>query len=400
MSYENPTRLRIGMHANFGGKDYRLVGRVVMGVTDDGETYYWNEFNLECRDGSSADLVYEETERGGEWRLFTLFEPEYPMTAVDAATKRVGDRLNLTGTDVRVTLVDTSRVYRIEGKAPEGIEVGSAANYFNAEAGEIMQVASWTGAEIEFYNGVNLSRGVVNSAFKLPQELSSLSNPFSSVRGSGSGHYDGAGKFILKASGVIILFFIIFGQGLSCSTDYQSSPVKHIAAGSPPLMVGTSGKWHDKNYRITAHAVVEIARVELIFDRHEYELTDGYGMKALLICGDRPDDTNWIVFEQFFPLLPTSPSPKQMATKNVGAVVELDGFSGTVKEVFRSTIKQADGDGLTGLKAGTVFYGLTGTNKIATLLARWNGEGVSYYRGEGTVGKKVKASFSSGKSGW
>ena len=38
MSFANPTRLRIGMHANFGGKDYRLVGRVVMGVTDDGET--------------------------------------------------------------------------------------------------------------------------------------------------------------------------------------------------------------------------------------------------------------------------------------------------------------------------------------------------------------------------
>ena len=140
MSFANPTRLRIGMHANFGGKDYRLVGRVVMGVTDDGETYYWNEFNLEGKDGSYADLVYEESERGGEWRLFTMFEPEYPMTAADATTKRIGDRLNLTGTDVRVTLLDTSRVYRIEGKAPEGVEVGDVAKYFNAEAGSIMQV--------------------------------------------------------------------------------------------------------------------------------------------------------------------------------------------------------------------------------------------------------------------
>ena len=145
MNFANPTRLRIGMHANFGGRDYRLIGRVVMGVTDDGETYYWNEFNLEARDGSCADLVYEETERGGEWRLFTMFEPEYPMTATDAATKRVGDSLNLTGTDVRVTLRDTSRVYHIESKAPEGVEVGDVANYFNAEAGDVMQVVSWPG---------------------------------------------------------------------------------------------------------------------------------------------------------------------------------------------------------------------------------------------------------------
>ena len=172
MSFENPTRLRIGMHGNFAGKDYRLIGRVVMGVTDDGETYYWNEFNLAASDGTSADLVYEETERGGEWRLFTLFDPEYPMTAADAATKRVGDHLNLTGTDVRVTLLDTSRVYHIEGQAPEGVEVGDVANYFNAEAGGIMQVVSWTGEEVEFYNGVNLARGVVNSAFNLPPEPS------------------------------------------------------------------------------------------------------------------------------------------------------------------------------------------------------------------------------------
>ena len=104
MSFENPTRLRIGMHGHFAGKDYRVLGRVVMGETEVGETYYWNEFNLEASDGGYADLVYEETERGGEWRLFTLFEPEYPMTAADAATKHVGDRLNLTGEDVRITL--------------------------------------------------------------------------------------------------------------------------------------------------------------------------------------------------------------------------------------------------------------------------------------------------------
>ena len=186
MSFENPTRLRIGMHANFGGKDYRLVGRVVMGVTDDGDTYYWNEFSLESRDGSQADLVYEETERGGEWRLFTMFEPEYPMTATDAATRRVGDSLNLTGTDVRVTLLDTSRVYRIEGLAPEGVEVGDVANYFNAESGEVMQVVSWTGDEIEFFNGVNLSSGVVNSAFNLPQEPSGFARNLSALSSSGS----------------------------------------------------------------------------------------------------------------------------------------------------------------------------------------------------------------------
>ena len=86
MSLENPTRLRIGMHGDFAGKDFRLIGRVVMGVDVDGEIYYWNEFNLQTKDGESATLVYEETERGGEWRLFTRFEPDYAMPTKSSPT--------------------------------------------------------------------------------------------------------------------------------------------------------------------------------------------------------------------------------------------------------------------------------------------------------------------------
>ena len=396
MNFANPTRLRIGMHANFGGRDYRLIGRVVMGVTDDGETYYWNEFNLEARDGRCADLVYEETERGGEWRLFTMFEPEYPMTAADAATKRVGDSLNLTGTDVRVTLRDTSRVYHIESKAPEGVEVGDVANYFNAEAGDAMQVVSWTGEEIEFYNGVNLTSGVVNSAFNLTPEPTGFARNFSALSGAGASHYDSGFKFLLKAGGVIILFFIIFGRGLSCSTNHEAAPVKRIAAGPPPLAVGSAGKWHDKNYRVTAHAVVEIARVGLIFDRHEYELTDDRGMKALLVCGDQPKASDWTVYEPFLMLVPP-PSPGQMAAMKAGDFLKLDGFSGKVGELFRSTIKQTDGDVLSAMKPGTVTYGLTGMGEYLTLLARWNRDGQTVLRGQSQPAGRVTSSFNPAK---
>jgi len=397
MSLENPTRLRIGMHGTFAGKDYRVIGRVVMGVTDDGETYYWNEFNLECKDGTSADLVYEEKERGGEWRLFTAFDPEYPMTAADATTKRVGDHLNLTGKDVRVTLVDTSRVYRIEGTAPEGVAVGDVANYFNAEAGGIMQVVSWTGEEVEFYNGVNLAPGAVNSAFNLPPEPGGTGGGkiFSSLSGSGSGNYSSALKFTLQAAFVIFLFFIIFGRTLSCSTNYEAAPVKLISAQAAPLAVGANGKWNDKHYRITAHAVVEIAQVGLIFERHEYQLTDDYGMNALLVCGNKPAAADWIFFEPLNPLL--SPTAKQAAAKKVGDAIELDGFTGKVTDLFRSTIKQSDGDGLAGMKNGTVFYGLGASSEYRILLARWNGDGIIYLRGQSAPAKKLIAGFASAK---
>jgi hypothetical protein len=54
MSFENPTSLRIGMTGTVAGKSYRVVGRVVMGVEEAGQTYYWNEFNLQADDGEFA----------------------------------------------------------------------------------------------------------------------------------------------------------------------------------------------------------------------------------------------------------------------------------------------------------------------------------------------------------
>ena len=155
------------MTGNLSGKQYRVVGRVVLGEQEEGGTYYWNEFNLESDGGEVATLVYEETERGGEWRLFHLFEPACPMTAADAATKRAGDPLDLEGMHLFVRLVSKSRVYYIEGKAPEGVEVGDVAHYFNAVAGNNMIVVSWTGEEVEFYKGLDLSRLTVSSAFNV-----------------------------------------------------------------------------------------------------------------------------------------------------------------------------------------------------------------------------------------
>jgi len=398
MSFKNPTRLRIGMHADLFDKDYRILGRIVMGESEDGETYYWNEFNLKASDGSYADLVYEETGRGIQWKLFTLFEPEYSLTAADAATKRVGDPLNLTGEDVRVTFRGRSRICRIEGVAPEGTEVGDVAEYFNAEAGDLMQVVSWTGDEVEFYNGVNLSRDVIHSAFKLPPEppgLSSITRGFSTLTGPGSGNSGSGVKFAVKAAGMILLlFFIIFGRGLSCSTEYEAPAVKHLAAGPAPLAVGATGKWHGKNYRITAHATLEVAQVGLIFDRHEYELTDDEGAKSLVVCGDKPDVGDWTFYEQFSPTFTPTPTARQLAAKNVGDLLEMDGFSGRVHEIIRFTGQQADGEPSNNLKSGTVFYGLAATNEFNTLLARWNSNIVRYYRGQTVAAKKLVAGFS------
>lgn len=392
MSFANPTHLRIGMHGDFAGKDFRLIGRVVMGVEEDGETYYWNEFNLETKSGESATLVYEEGEHGGEWRMFTLFDPEYPMTAADAATKHVGDGLNLTGTDVRVTLKDTSRVYRIEGKAPEGVEVGDVAHYFNAEARGIMQVVSWTGDEVEFYNGVNLSRESVMSAFGLPAEpkgLSALGKNFSGD--ADSADYTSTLKFILQIAAVIFVFYVVFGRSLSCSRTYESAPVKKIMAGDPPLTVGATGTLKDKHYHITAHAVVEIDEVGSACERHEYQLTDDDGKTDLLVCGLQAKDKKWTLFRPLDPLLP--PRPQDCAAQKVGDIVNVAGVVGPVREIFLSTVRQSDGAKTDGWPDVNEGFGYLAQSEYDFLLVRWNNHTINFQRGLTVPAETTLAAF-------
>jgi hypothetical protein len=391
------------MAASFVGKDYRLVGRSVLGEQEDDTTYYWNEFNLETATGEAATLVYEETPRGGEWRIFTLFDPEYPMTAAAAASMSVGDRLNLTGDEVSVTFRSFSEVYYIEGKPPEGEAMGKVAEYFNAESGSLMQVVSWTGAEVEYYNGVTLTAGMVRSAFGLAESpgrersqiLSSVSSFGSSGSGSGSGNYISGWKFAVQAGFVMILFLVIFGRGFSGSLDHEAQPVKRTPAAAQPLEVGATGTLFDKNYRVTAHAVMEVAEVGANWERHEYELTDDSGAKALLICGDQPDAAEWILFEPFSPM--AALTAKQAAAKQLGDLVELDGYTGKVGEMFLSTIEQTDGEGLAGLKNGTLSYGFCSANEYRRLLCRWNDAGIQYFRGRTITARKGAAAFASAR---
>lgn len=396
MSFENPTRLRIGMSGNLAGKDFKVVGRVVMGVTDDGETYYWNEFNLESSDGTAADLVFEQTERGDEWRLFTLFEPEYPMTAADAATKRAGDRLNLNGTDVRVTLVDSSRVYRIEGRAPEGVEMGDRANYFNAQAGAVMQVVSWTGDEVEYYNGLTLSRGEVATAFKLPQltaakKFSGLISRAANSDSDSEG-YPGRSNFPVIAFCVIgLVCFMLFGRDLSCSRTHESAPVTKKYAAPPPLTVGATGKWNDKNFRITAHATIEIGDVGAVYERNEYELTDDDGHVTLLVCGENPQAKDWILFTPLEPLVP--PTAQQSAAKKAGDPVNIDGVTGTVRELFQSTVTHMENVAPSGWHTGDVSFGYAAQSEFGSVLVRWDRNRIDFYRGKNVSAKDLTAAF-------
>lgn len=394
MSFENPTPIRIGMNGTFNGRRYRVAGRVVMGVEVDGENYFWNEFHLVCPEGREATLVYEEGESGGEWRIFTLFDPGLTLTAAEAAAKRVGDRLNLDGHDMRVTLVDESRVYHIEGEAPEGVELGDVAHYFNAETGNRMVVVSWTGEEVEFYRGVDVSPGLVAGAFGLrAAALSSLGQAASLLTTSSFDGSTAVPNLVVK----ILVGFLAVVIGVvsysSCSPRLRRPTLTRIAAPRAPLTLGAEGRWETRTWQVQGHIVADVREVGQRFDRHEYLLVNDQEHRARLICGLKPGDKEWFFFT---PIEPTSAlTPQQAAALRGGDTVNVDGNVATVTGIFQSVTGSIEARNLPGLRIGVVSFGFVARANATLLCAQWNAEGIEFYRGKPVMPKDVTSVFSS-----
>lgn len=166
MSFSNPTSFALGQTAYFDGLPWTLKARMVLGVEEEGETYYWNEYILTASGGRVLYLELDE----GTWRLMRPFSPNNPpsMKALEAA--RAGQRVSIQGTAARVTKVDTATVHHIDGLPPFETRVGQRYRYFDAEEGPLLFAADWTeGGEVDFFRGRPLSERAVREAFGLKE---------------------------------------------------------------------------------------------------------------------------------------------------------------------------------------------------------------------------------------
>ncbi len=402
MSFANPTPLGIGATGQLDGKRWRIAGRVVLSMqADDGETYYWNEFNLVNAFGRAATLVFEEGEEGPEWKLFTYFEPLRPLTAAEAAKKSVRDIVSLDGNPARITLVDQSRVCHIEGTAPEGVEVGDVANYFNVDTGARMLVASWTGDEIEFFEGHDLAPSQVAEAFNVTvrtgpafRELSHSDDEESGVPLSGA-----ALKFVMVALMAVVSFgYCSFNRGPRHVTRSVATPAPPPKQAAPPLRLtpGTSGTIAQKTYTLDSHASIEIARVGARHDRHEYSLISDTQDRAYLIQGLTGGPKEWHLF---VPLAATgalaSLTPHEAATRKKGTPVPLEGRTVHIAELFRSKTVGVDGPGDRALWPA-LQYGFLARGSTDLVIARWTETGIQFLRGEPLAEIAVLAAFGPG----
>lgn len=400
MSFKNPTPIQIGAWGTFNGARYRVAGRVVLGCDVDGQRYYWNEFHLVGEGGDEATLVHEVGERGVEWRMFVLFEPEYPLSAAEAAGKRVGDRINLEGTDCRITLVDESRVYYLEGEAPEGVELGDVANYFNARLAKDMIVVSWTGEEVEYYRGKDISSGLVATAFGLRGQdfnnflQSSGNDGWLNLAGSTASSFGGDsevfGKRVLQGLLAVLLLAMIFVGATTCRSPRRPAPVTKINASPAPFAYGNEGRYDGKTWQVHAHSVVEISQVGARFERHEYHLTDADGNRVLLVCGMKPGDKDWVWFMPLSPL--EAPTPVRAAALRAGETINVDGWIGPITDLFQAVNRQTSSD-LPDVREGGLKFGFTARSGSFLVEARWDANQIEFSRGESVASAEIKKAF-------
>lgn len=398
MSYENPTQVQLGMAGVFAGKRYRVAGRVVLGVEDGGQIYYWNEFNLVSEaDDEHATLVYELSDDGEMWRLFTMFEPVKTMSVEEAGAVQVNDRVNLEGDPVRVSLVDESQVYFIEGEAPEGVEVGDVANYFNAESGNKMLVVSWTGDEVEYYRGVTIRAESVAAAlgFRLERKRQFVP-PASADKLSAAWKTSERPERRLLTKTLVGFVVLVVGCVFfmpNCSFRRQPAVVNRSAPAVPggSLAIGKAGRLGGKNYHVRGHAVVDIREVGIIQGRHEYLLQGDDDGQALLIYGANGRPKQWLLLEKLSPA--TLPRPQRVADLKSGEKFTVDDSDFVVRELFQSVVRGSDLSEPEELAADAITYRLEAETGPNILQARWGLQGITLHRGKVLSQKEVAAAF-------
>lgn len=436
MSFENPTPLKVGARGEILGWRVRVAGRVVLGVDVEGARYYWNEFNLVDDAGNVGTLAVEDGEEGPEWKLFQYIETVAPLAVNEARRKKIGDTVTVGGRAVAVTATGRSTVYHIEGEPPEGVERGDLADYLNADEGERMAVISWTGDEVEYYEGRDVPAATVAAAFGLS------AGALASRGAAGAGSAAGAPrKKSVQSVVIVVIFFaviaLLIGIFASSKTAKSSAPAAPAAASRalpppPVLATGARGTLGGTAYVLAGRATLEVTRVSGKQARTEYRLAGENGDAALLVHALNGAAGQWHLLRPVAPERAPLAAGFEAAAVRRGGLVRLGETPMNVTELFRLQVKTREGgdaaadpsasrganasagaganssaSGSAGAGAGAsaggggfwpqrVRYGFTASATGQWLLGRWDEFGIEFFEGGAVTEAEVLAAFGPG----
>ena len=381
MNTGNPTPLEIGMTGTLGGQSYAVTARLVLEMEEEGETYHWNEYVLSGADGRTATLVHEPVEVGFVLRLFTLFDPELPLTVEQAGLITVGQEVDLGDGPIRVTLVDESRVVHVEGRPPDWIERGDQARYFNAEEGRRRIVVSWTGGEIEFYRGMDIPYAVMASGFGIERVASEPAGTSSASQPLGVGYG-------LIAMGVLLAAVVIVGVVLMMDGPHGEPSSKPVVAPPPveaprplstELKVGGSASIHGQRYQVLGRDSLEVAVVGRNYACSRFIVRGQDGRERWLLHGLRGTKSEWHLLAPSELSQPMSPA--QAAVKVEGQALSVDGFDCKIERLFLDQVTGSEGATVSSVASEKRHYHFLAQSGQDYLLASWGAEEVRFHRG-------------------
>ncbi len=309
------------------------------------------------------------------------------MSAADAAAKQVGDQLNLNGENVRVTLVQTSEVYRIEGSPRTKICASAAWRIISTRKlaasckSSVGRAMKWNITMASHCRTARWNRHLIcRRCQRAVPAVRAITAVLAATRGGSENKSDVWNYILIAGIGVIVLIIFL---GYGCHSGLirrEAAPVQKISAAAPPFAIGTTIQRNGTNFQITTHALMEIDAVGTIYERHEYTLLDDNGHFALLVTGENPGAKSWTFYTPLDPLVP--PTITESAARKIGDVVNVDGITATVSQLFQSNIRSVDNATLTDWRAGDVSFNYVARSENNLLLARWNNSGIRFYHGK------------------
>ena len=169
--YPNKTPIRLGMKAKLYGRVYTVGGRLVVSMMEDGERYYWDEWQLVAPDGSVLFLEFDE----GRWKLLQPVDASQPIGG-DLSRMRRGSRVTIAGRQATVIEFSTARVHHVEGTFTWPVKVGDESHYIDAKGGTSDYAVEWFDDDrpVEHYRVQHLSKAGVYAAFDLKDARAGL----------------------------------------------------------------------------------------------------------------------------------------------------------------------------------------------------------------------------------
>ncbi|MGV3724482.1 MAG: DUF4178 domain-containing protein [Actinomycetota bacterium] len=159
------TPLKLGMKANYGGKEYEAAGRQVMQQQDDEGVYTWEEWVLIAPDG---DLIYLEFDEG-KWKMSRGFTPSQPLGPDQLRLFHAGSALPIGERGALVTDSGTCRLVHAEGEFPYVTVPNRVVGFLDAAARDRFYSVEWTEDAVECYEGRFMDARQVYVMFGLHQ---------------------------------------------------------------------------------------------------------------------------------------------------------------------------------------------------------------------------------------